>query len=117
MPSRPNSRITAVGSVEFAGINNRPADAGSVTTDELGAAMDDDVDTIVNRLEQYRCGDGAVTNHGHTVFVSDVGYSLVLEDVVFGIANGFYIDQSSVIFDCFGKHISAFGASDASDIS
>jgi len=35
--------------------------------------------------------------------VSDVGYFFVLQDIVFGIANAFYVNEAGVVFYSFGE--------------
>ena len=96
-------RILSVRPVEFSRIDNRPTDTGPVPADELRAAMHDNIDAMLDRPQEYRCRNRIVADDRYLVFVGDIRYLVVPQYVVFGITDGFDVDQARIVFDRFGE--------------
>ena len=74
-----------------------------MSADEFCAAMNDDVDAVINRPEQDGCSDSVIADYRHTIFVGDFSYLFVLQNVVFGIADTLYVNETGVVLDCLCK--------------
>lgn len=73
-----------------------------MAADELGRAVDDDVDAVLNRLEQHRGHYGVVTddrNRAVRCGVGRIGDGFEIGDVVLRVAQRFHVDQSRVFID------------------
>ncbi len=105
--------VSAICPVEFARIDDGPADACAVAADKLRAAMNYNVDAIFNGPKKDGRCNGIVANYRHIIFMGDVGYLLILQNIVFGIAHAFYINQPGIILDCPGEILRVFGVNES----
>ena len=86
--------------VEFAAVDDDPADRGSVATDILGGRLDHDVGSPLDGPGQNR-GRGSIVDHEwHALLVGDVGQPFNVDDVELGIAHGLGVDGPRLLVDC-----------------
>ncbi|MBA7708830.1 hypothetical protein ES703_117734 [subsurface metagenome] len=75
--------------------------------------MNDNVDAIIDGPEENGRGNGIVANYGDAIFAGNVGYFFVLQNIIFGIADAFYINQAGIVLDCSGKILRLFGVNES----
>ncbi len=75
--------------------------------------MNHDVDTIFKRPKQYGGRNSIIANYRHTIFVGNVSYLFILQNIVFGISNAFYVDKTRIVLDCLGKILRLGGVNES----
>ena len=74
---------------EFATVDDRAADAGTMAADVFGQGVYDDVGAVFKRAHQCGRGDGVIHHHGYAVAVRDGADGFEINDVAQRIADGF----------------------------
>ena len=89
--------------VKVAAVYNHAADCRSVTADELGCAVYNDVGAVFDRADQVRRCKGAVNHQGNLMIVRDLCNLFDINDVGIGVTQGFDKDCLGVFPDGFFK--------------
>ena len=79
--------VGMLGPGEAPGVDNRAAERRAVAPDELRQRMDDDVGTVLDRLQVQRRRDRVVDDERHPVSVRDIADGLQVDDVERRIAD------------------------------
>ena len=85
---------------EGASVHHGTADARAVAADEFGEGVYHDVCSVLEGLEQIRCGNGIIHDKRDTSIMGHFCYGFEIIHVVLGIANGFRIDKAGIFIDC-----------------
>src|SRR6266568_6001033 len=85
-------REVAVVPGEPAGLKQNTRDGGSMTSDELGCRMHDDVGAMFKWTTQEWCGKGVVYHQGNTGLMSNIGNGTDIEHIAARIADGLTVE-------------------------
>ena len=87
-----------------------------MAADKFCAAMHNDIDAVFEWPEQYRRSNGIVANHRQTIFMGDFGDFLIIQNIVFGIADGFDINQPGIFLNRFCEIFRFLGSTNVTSI-
>src|SRR5271167_4874978 len=83
--------------VELAAVHDDAADGIAVAANKLRSGVDDDVSAPIYGPAERGGRTGVVDHQRHTVLMRDLGQLLDVNDVKFGITNGFGVDSSRLL--------------------
>src|SRR5208337_430962 len=85
--------------IELAAVYDNPADGITVTADELGSGIDDDVSTPLDGTAEGRRRGSVVDDQRHSFLVRDLRQLLNVNDVELWIADSLGIDRLCFVVD------------------
>ena len=85
--------------VKVAAIDNHAAQRGTVTANELGRGVDDDIGAMLQRTEQIRGAEGVIDNNRQAMLLGNLGDGVDVGDVGVGVAERLEIDDRGVVLN------------------
>ncbi|ANB15437.1 hypothetical protein AWJ20_3065 [Sugiyamaella lignohabitans] len=85
---------------ELATIDNNTTNSRTMTTNPLSSRMDNNISTMVKRLNEITTStEGVVNDKRNSVLMSNSGKSLEIRDVVLGVTNTFNVNGTSLLIN------------------
>lgn len=85
--------------VEFTGINDNSTKSCSMSTDEFGSGMYNDICSMFDRTDQVWCTECIVNYKWKTMFVSNFCNCIDIRDITVRVTKSFQIDCSCIFLD------------------
>ena len=95
-----HGREIAVTPVEATGLDDDTAEGGSVTAQELGDRVDDDVRAVLDGANQVGGGQGCVHDQGDACLVCDLCEAFQVGNLAGGVRHDFGVDCLGVLGQC-----------------
>ncbi|CDZ89285.1 hypothetical protein RHRU231_470133 [Rhodococcus ruber] len=104
------------GPVEGAAVDDDPGDGGAVAAEVFGGRVHDDVGAVLEGADQVGGGDGVVDDQRQGVLVGDGGDAGDVEEVVFGVGDGFAVEGAGGGADGGAPLVEVVGVVDEGDL-